>query len=535
MPPFFPACPASLQQADPEKSLPETRSENRLPQTTAPLKSFFKRLSHALPHTRAFQPDRREPTLTPPLGQHLRTSAANGVLPNGMADALRSSNVPSPPHAQFRPYQPPKGVRGDNRTHLAFDSAASSQPATQAWLRNAAGEGTVFPGYPHLAELAQRAEYRHMVEVIATEATREWIVFRTRGATTKQARIAEIEAEFTRLNVRDVLRRMAEYDGYYGMGLLYVDTGLSQTTGGREAPLLLKPETVRKGTLRALVPIDPVWTTPDSYGTADPLSPDFYQPTHWWVQGSLIHSTRLLRFVSRDVPDILKPAYNFGGLSLSQMAQPYVNNWLRTRQSVSDLLNAFSIVALSTDMAAYAQDPEGLLSRVEAFNRFRSNRGTFVLDKEREKLDLLAAPLSGLDRLQAQAQEQMCSVAQEPLVKFTGITPSGLNASAEGEIRVFYDRIHAFQENVFRTPLTTILHLIMLNLWGEIDPDITFSFASLWQMNEATQANVQKTRTEIDAQNIRAGIVTPQEARSRTAHDLHSPYDGIPANRTPNF
>ncbi|WP_241502645.1 anti-CBASS protein Acb1 family protein [Bombella intestini] len=33
------------------------------------------------------------------------------------------------------------------------------------------------------------------------------------------------------------------------------------------------------------------------------------------------------------------------------------------------------------------------------------------------------------------------------LVKLFGITPNGLNASSEGEIRVFYDEIAAFQEN----------------------------------------------------------------------------------------
>ena len=44
----------------------------------------------------------------------------------------------------------------------------------------------------------------------------------------------------------------------------------------------------------------------------------------------------------------------------------------------------------------------------------------------------------------------MCSVSGQPLVKFTGITPNGLNASSDGEIRVFYDDIHAEQEAVFR-------------------------------------------------------------------------------------
>ena len=45
----------------------------------------------------------------------------------------------------------------------------------------------------------------------------------------------------------------------------------------------------------------------------------------------------------------------------------------------------------------------------------------------------------------AQSQEQISSVSRIPLVKWTGISPSGLNASSEGEIRVYYDLIHSEQ------------------------------------------------------------------------------------------
>ncbi|WP_198327721.1 hypothetical protein [Mesorhizobium sp. WSM1497] len=36
----------------------------------------------------------------------------------------------------------------------------------------------------------------------------------------------------------------------------------------------------------------------------------------------------------------MKPTYSFGGLSLSQMVKPYVDNWLETRQSVNDIISA---------------------------------------------------------------------------------------------------------------------------------------------------------------------------------------------------
>ncbi len=255
------------------------------------------------------------------------------LLPQGAFAADVAKVAPAAPARAdvFAPYRPPRGVRANGSTApLAMDSAAAQgNHGFLHWLRNAVADGVVFPGYARLAEMAQRAEYRHMVDTIATEATRQWLVFtsRTGQEQSKAARISQLEAEFTRLNVRDVLRRMAEMDGHYGMGLLYVDTGLSPVAGGLASPLLLRPETFRKGSLRALVPVEPVWTTPAAYETTNPLHPAFYRPQSWWVQGTLLHASRLLRFCAREVPDILKPAYNFGGVSLTQMARPYVENW----------------------------------------------------------------------------------------------------------------------------------------------------------------------------------------------------------------
>lgn len=427
----------------------------------------------------------------------------------------------------FKAYVPPKGVRGDNVTKLAMDSNIAGSAAMSAWLSGGIADGAYFLGYPRLSEMAQRAEYRNMVEILATESTREWIEFKGKNRADKKNRIDELEAEFKRLDVRGAMSAMVEQDGYYGIGLLYIDTGLNLNSQTLSTPLLLKPETVSKGSLKALRVVDPNWATPNQYGTTTPLSADFYKPTTWWVQGTNLHSSRLLRFVSRDVPDIIKPCYNFGGVALTQLAKPYVDNWLRTRQSVSDLVNAFSIVALSTDMATYAQDPEGLIGRVEAFNRFRSNRGTFVLDKDKETIQILNAALAGLDKLQAQSQEQMCSVAQTPLVKFTGITPSGLNASSDGEIRVFYDRVSAHQERFLRPNLTTIMHLCMLSLWGEIDPDIEFHFRPLWQLSEVEQATVDKTVADTRAVYETCGAVSNEELRQAAANDEKPMFPGV--------
>jgi hypothetical protein len=114
-----------------------------------------------------------------------------------------------------------------------------------------------------------------------------------------------------------------------------------------------------------------------------------------------------------------------------------------------------------------------------------------------------------------------------PLVKFLGITPSGLNASTDGEIRTFYDRMAAFQEKRFGAKLKIAIEIIQLSEFGEIDPDITWRFAPLWQLDEAGQAAVQKTKSDIAVQSIETGSLAPNDERKRLATDPESQYHGL--------
>ena len=93
------------------------------------------------------------------------------------------------------------------------------------------------------------------------------------------------------------------------------------------------------------------------------------------------------------------------------------------------------------------------------FNFLKDNGGTLLIDKETEDYHNVQTSLGTLDQLQAQAQEHLAAIARIPLVKLLGISPHGLNPSAEGEIRAFYDWIAAFQEHFFRRHLRDLLRL----------------------------------------------------------------------------
>lgn len=462
----------------------------------------------------------------PALRRNQKTAPATkrGTGLRRAANKARESATPAKSYAF--PVKPPKlaaGVvpEGVTAPVLAMDANPYAFAAE-------AFPGGGFPGFAYLSQLATRAEFRAFASTLSTELTREWIEFTSKqdDDTDTAEKIKMIEDEFKRLNVRGVIQKAAEHDSYFGRGQLFVEIDGAD----RKTPLILDPRTVKKGSLSRVVPVEAVWTTPAGYNALDPAAPDFYAPSSWFMLGQQVHASRLMTVVTRPLPDILKPAFNFAGMSLSQLAEPYVDNWLRTRQSVADLINNFSTTALATSMDQILQgDDDGvdLLNRADLFTATRSNKGLMLLDKEREELVQVNTPLSGLHELQAQSQEHMCSVSRMPAIVLTGISPSGLNASSDGEIRIFYDWIAAQQEAFWREPLEVILKIVQLSLFGEIDPDIGLAFVPLFQMTPAEEAEIRAKDGVTDCAYVAAGIIDPSEVRDRLAKDPASGYQGL--------
>ena len=396
--------------------------------------------------------------------------------------------------------------------------------------------GGGFPGFAYLSQLATRAEYRAFAAALSTEITREWITFTSKqdDDTDNADKIKAIEAEFKRLGVREVVLACAQHDCYFGRGQIFIDIDRAD----RSLPLVLDKRAIAKGSLKSVRAVEAMWTTPYGYNAQDPAAPDFYKPHSWFMLGQHVHASRLMTIVTRPLPDMLKPAFNFAGMSLSQLAEPYVDNWLRTRQSVADLINNFSITVLATSMDQVLQgggedDSQDLFARADLFTATRSNRGLMMLDKEREELVQVNTPLSGLHELQSQSQEHMCSVSRIPAMVLTGISPQGLNASSEGEIRAWYDWIAAQQETDYRTPLETLLKVVQLSLFGEIDPDIGVSFVPLYQMTPKELSEIRSADATTAQTYVGMGAIDPQEVREKLAKDPESGYQGLDTDVMP--
>ena len=432
----------------------------------------------------------------------------------------------------FAPYVPAPGVAP--KSALALDSAEQTVYAWATQASLAYGEGLAFLGYPYLTQLAQRPEFRQISTIWAKEMTRRWIKITSAGGTADEEKIKIIEAAMRKFRIRDAFRNATLLDGFFGRSHVFIDLGPCKA-GELETPLVLDPRKIRPDSFRGLRVVEPAWVYPNAYNTAQPLDENYYRPRDWFVMGDRVHRSRLMTFVSQPVPDLLKPSYSFGGLSRTQQAMPYVDNWIRTRQSVSDLLHSFSKTILKTNMSAILQGggADALNERAALYAATRDNKDLIMVDMTDEDIVDVSTPLGTLDKLQAQSQEQMSSIAGIPLVVLLGITPSGLNASSDGEIKTFYAAVKAAQEDLFTDPLNVVLAVLQLSLFGSVDPNIGFEYLPLWEDDDTARAGVQKTMSEIDTTYLDAGVVSPEEVRERLANDPESPYSGLDLSAPP--
>ncbi|MBV1833067.1 phage portal protein [Novacetimonas pomaceti] len=433
----------------------------------------------------------------------------------------------------FATYVPPKGVVPENADAMVMDAAPFGADLigvvnSSSTLQQLVHEGIGFPGYPYLSALLMRGEYINIVHTLSREFFRTWGKFVSKGDDDKSERIDRLHAAMERMNVRSTLKKLFEHDLTFGAGRAVVLTRNDKNDGELATPLALDKAKIGNGAVTGFRVVEPIWMTPQNYETADPLSPSFYVPDAWWVLAKKIDTTRIIEVISRPLPDILKPAWNFGGIPLCLMAKPYVQNWLRTRQNVSDIINTLRLMVVTTNQADQSggglkTKSGNLRRRIQLLQKTMDNFGVLLLNTN-ENFQNVTTPLSELAELQAQSLEQICSITNIPVVKFTSNQPQGLNASSDGEIRTFYDTGMATRENVIAPALKRMTDMIQISELGEIDPDLEWQWDSLFEETPVDKLDMEVKKAQIREADIASGQISPEEGRKQIAGDEDSIY-----------
>lgn len=391
-----------------------------------------------------------------------------------------------------------------------------------------------FLGYPMLSNIAQDPLIRSGIEVIVDDMTRKFIDLTSKGENDLSTSIAELESDLQSFRIKSIFNRALATTGYQGGCLVYVDVG-ELDDEEKKTPLYLDAATFKKGSFRGLRIIEPINLYPGRYDTLDPTSEDYFNPETWFVLGKEYHRSRFLYFAQNEVPLILKPLYNFFGISLAQQVLEYVQNFTENRRSAQRLLNKFSLTIWRTDMSQFLSggDCNSLTQRVKYFNAQRSNDGTVLLDKETEEMEQINTPLSGVTDIVSMSLDLAPVILGISKDKYFGDLPKGLNASSEGTNRIYYDKIQSLNEKICYDNVVKVLKILQLNRYGEIDDNISFQFAPLWEMDERERAEINKVKADTAAVYLDRGALSAEEVRGALADNPDSGFSNIDVDDVP--
>ncbi len=189
------------------------------------------------------------------------------------------------------------------------------------------------------------------------------------------------------------------------------------------------PDGVKPGQLQGHQPDRPLLDHRPSWAaTRRPIrpSPDFYEPTWWRINGKRVHRTHLVIFRNGNLPDILKPAYLYGGLPVPQLIAERVYAAERTANEAPMLAMTKRLTVLKCDITQAVANPDAFNERMtlwtqlhEQFRRQDHRR----VDDEVQQFDTSLADLDAVIMTQYQL---VAAAAEVPGDQAAGHEPEGI-------------------------------------------------------------------------------------------------------------
>jgi phage-related protein (TIGR01555 family) len=172
---------------------------------------------------------------------------------------------------------------------------------------------------------------------------------------------------------------------------------------------------------------------------------------------------------------------------------------------VGALLNEISIGKYKIrDLAGVLEQPDGdriIKKRVELMDLCKSVFRSMYFDagdetgKGAEDFIRENLQLGGVDAVLYIIMMLVSADTGYPITRLFGVSPAGMNATGESDMRNYYDKVRSRQQRVLKPMILQIVKII--SKWQKL-PEPFIEFRPLKQMSEKEQAELEKTQADKD-------------------------------------
>ncbi|WP_449395574.1 anti-CBASS protein Acb1 family protein [Devosia riboflavina] len=334
---------------------------------------------------------------------------------------------------------------------------------------------------------------RKIVDIPALDSCRAW-----RSWQAKNGQIEKIEAEEKRLGVQAKVLDARKKARLFGGAAIYIDLG-------DDASQELKPDSVKAGGIRFLTALSPKQLQPGEIET-DPLSPLYGRPKYYTIVAGTslqvnVHPSRLVIFIGNEMPDkdITSGATFAWGDSILTSVMEAVKQADATSANIASLIFEANVDVVTMEgLMAYVGTPDGerkVTDRYRIAATGKSINRMLILDGK-EKYERKSASFQTLPDLMDRFFQNVSGAADIPMTRLFGMSPGGLNASGDSDLRNYYDRIASSQTLEMQPAMNVLDECLIRSATGNRDKDIHYVWNPLWQMSETEKATVFKAKAD---------------------------------------
>lgn len=349
---------------------------------------------------------------------------------------------------------------------------------------------------------------RKICDIPAEDMTREWRRVKSDGA----EEIASLEAQ---LLVPNAVQEAVTWARLYGGAGILMLTGQDLTKP-------LRPELIRKGDLKRLLVLDRWDMAAMTTNTWDVLATNYLKPEFYSVRGGSmqVHHTHFARFTGERLPLRHMAQTQGWGDSVLRKCIEEITDMVAAKDGIAELMQEANIDVITreglTDELSTDQD-DMITKRYEMFSLMKSSIQMALLDGD-EKLDRMTLNLSGVAPIIELFMTWISGAANIPVVRMFGTSAKGLNATGEGDDRIYNDSIRAGQRSYLAEPMRTLDEVMVRSALGYWPEDYDYTWNPLAQPNDLEMAQAEKLRADKHMLYLDASVVQ----RSQVMRELQA-------------
>lgn len=348
---------------------------------------------------------------------------------------------------------------------------------------------------------------RKIVNIPAQDSVRAW-----RNWMAEADQIEKIEAEEKRLGLRQKVREAMIKARLFGGAAIVIGDG----TNNLMKPF--EPERVGLGGIKYLTVLSRV-RLPANEIEQDPTSEFFDQPKSYSINGTPIHPSRLIRFKGQEHPESMYAmgVTNGWGDSVLVSMMDAIKNFDGTAANIASMVYEANVDVFGIpDFIDQLNVPDYVNAMTNRMGLVAANKGinrSIMMDAN-ETFERKTMSFGGLDAIFDKFIQEVSGAADIPATRLLGMSPSGLSATGEADLRNYYDHINAEQTLTIEPAMTAFDQALIRSALGDAPEEIWYEWASLWQLTEKEKAEVADKMSNVAERLSRTGLIS-QEALSK--------------------